>query len=47
MTNFFTLIVCMLYHKGKSPAFIAKYLRTSEDKVDAVLQKHYTGESPC
>ena len=45
--QFSVMMVCMLYHEGRSPAYIAKYLKTSEDRVDAILQKHYTGEAPC
>jgi hypothetical protein len=47
MTQFSVYLVCLLYHEGRSPAFIAKHLKTSEDKVDAILQAHYTGEAPC
>jgi hypothetical protein len=45
--QFSVMMVCMLYHEGRSPAYIAKYLKTSEDRVDAILQAHYTGETPC
>jgi transposase len=47
MTSFSAFIVCMLYHEGKSPEYIAKHLRTSVSTIEALLQKHYTGESPC
>jgi hypothetical protein len=46
MKQFSVFIVCLLYHEGRSPQYIAKHLKTSEDKVDAILQKHYTGEAP-
>jgi hypothetical protein len=47
MIKFSVFLVCLLYHEGRSPAYIAKYLKTTEDKVDAVLQSNYKGESPC
>jgi len=47
MPLFSSFIVCLMYHEGKSPEYIAKHLRTTVSKIEALLQKHYTGESPC
>jgi hypothetical protein len=47
MPQFSTFIVCLLYHEGRSPEYIAKYLRTTVESIEAILQTHYTGESPC
>ena len=48
MTSFSAFIVCFMYHDGrKSPEFIAKHLRTTVETIEAILQQHYTGESPC
>jgi hypothetical protein len=47
MYQFSTFIVCLLYHEGRSPQYIATHLKTTEAKIEAVLQQHYTGESPC
>jgi len=47
MTQFSSFIVCMLYHEGKSPEYIAKYLKTQVSNIEAVLQQHYKGVSPC
>ena len=45
--QFDTLLVCHMYHQGKSPEYIAKHLRTTEALIEAILQQRYTGESPC
>jgi len=47
MTMFSSFIVCLMYHKGRSPEYIAKHLRTTVLKIETILQKHYKGESPC
>jgi hypothetical protein len=47
MPQFSVYLVCLLYHEGRSPQYIAKYLHTTEDKIEAILQAHYTGEAPC
>lgn len=47
MAQFSVYLVCLLYHEGRSPQYIAKYLKTSEDQIEAILQAHYTGEAPC
>lgn len=48
MPQFSAYLVCLLYHdERKSPEYIAKHLRTTVETIEAILQKHYTGESPC
>jgi hypothetical protein len=47
MSQFSAFLVCMLYHEGRSPEYIAKYLKTQVPTIEAILQSHYTGESPC
>ena len=44
---FSSFLVCLLYHEGRSPEYIAKHLRTSVSLIEAILQQRYTGESPC
>lgn len=46
MRQFSSFIVCLLYHEGRSPEYIAKYLKTTVESIEALLQKHYTGEAP-
>jgi hypothetical protein len=47
MAEFSTYLVCLLYHEGRSPEYIANHLRTTVESIEALLQKHYTGEAPC
>ena len=47
MSQFSVFLVCLLYHEGRSPQYIAKHLKTTEAKIEDVLQQHYTGETPC
>jgi hypothetical protein len=47
MRQFSAFLVCLLYHEGRSPEYIAKHLRTTVESIEAILQSHYTGESPC
>jgi hypothetical protein len=47
MPQFSTFIVCLLYHEGRSPEYIAKHLKTSVNTIEAILQANYTGETPC
>jgi len=46
MPQFSTFIVCLLYHEGRSPEYIAKHLRTTVASIEAIIQTHYTGEAP-
>lgn len=45
--QFSSFLVCLMYHEGRSPEYIAKHLKTTPSTIEAILQKHYTGESPC
>jgi hypothetical protein len=46
--QFSAYLVCFMYHdERKSPEYIAKHLCTTVETIEAILQKHYTGESPC
>jgi hypothetical protein len=48
MSQFSAFLVCLMYHdEGRSPEYIAKHLRTTVESIEAILQAHYTGESPC
>ena len=47
MRQFSAFLVCLLYHEGRSPEYIAKHLKTSVNTIEAILQAHYTGETPC
>jgi len=47
MPKFDTILVCHMYHQGRSPEYIAKHLRTAVSLIEAILQKHYKGVSPC
>ena len=47
MSKFSSFLVCLLYHEGRSPEYIAKYLKTTVANIESILQQHYTGESPC
>ena len=47
MSKFSSFLVCLLYHEGRSPEYIAKHLRTTVESIEAILQSTYTGESPC
>jgi hypothetical protein len=47
MPQFSSFLVCLLYHEGRSPEYIAKHLRTTVETIEAILQSTYTGESPC
>jgi transcriptional regulator len=44
--RFDTILVCLLYHQGKSPQYIAKHLRTTEALIEAILQQRYKGVTP-
>jgi hypothetical protein len=46
MPQFSTYLVCLLYHEGRSPEYIAKHLRTTVESIEAILQANYTGEAP-
>lgn len=47
MPKFSSFLVCLLYHEGRTPEYIAKYLKTTVPTIEAILQANYTGESPC
>jgi hypothetical protein len=46
MEQFSTYLVCLMYHEGRSPEYIAKHLRTEVSLIEAILQANYTGEAP-
>ena len=47
MPKFSSFLVCLLYHEGRSPEYIAKHLKTTVATIESILQSDYTGESPC